>query len=99
MFENFGRFAEQVATDASRRQFLGCFGRGALAVAAAVGGMLALPTISRGDKPPPIVCDANSYTTCIGAGEGAMCSRTGRCQRIGNTSSCTCKEPGPPPRR
>jgi hypothetical protein len=43
MLEKIIQRAEQAATGASRRQFLGRFGRSALALAAAVAGTLALP--------------------------------------------------------
>ena len=43
MFEKVSQMAEQAATNVSRRQFLGRFGRGAMVVAAAAGGLLAYP--------------------------------------------------------
>ena len=46
MLENISMFAESVATDVSRRAFLGGFGRSALACAAAVAGLLALPSLA-----------------------------------------------------
>src|SRR5262249_24316400 len=47
MLENIGKLAEAVATDVSRRAFLERFGRGALACAAAVAGLLALPPLAQ----------------------------------------------------
>jgi hypothetical protein len=44
MFERVGSIAERVATDVSRREFLGRLGRGALGLAAVIGGMLAFPS-------------------------------------------------------
>ena len=44
MFEKFGQIAEQVATNVSRRQFLGRSGQMAMVLAAALGGLLALPS-------------------------------------------------------
>jgi hypothetical protein len=44
MFESFDRVAQKVATNSSRRQFLGRFGRGALVAAGALGAMLAFPS-------------------------------------------------------
>jgi hypothetical protein len=41
MFENISRVAEQAATNASRREFLGRLGRGALVAAGTVAGYLA----------------------------------------------------------
>jgi hypothetical protein len=55
MLEKFNHLAEQAATNVSRRQFLGRFGRGALTVAAAAGGLLAFPghaSAGRGRCPP-----------------------------------------------
>ena len=43
MFEKIGRIAELAATGASRREFLGRAARGAMTLAAAVGGLLAFP--------------------------------------------------------
>jgi len=44
MFEKVSTAAEQVATNLSRRNFLGKLGQGALTLAGVVGGMLALPS-------------------------------------------------------
>jgi hypothetical protein len=43
MFERIGSLAERVATDVSRRAFLGRLGQSALGLAAVIGGALALP--------------------------------------------------------
>jgi hypothetical protein len=43
MFERVGNLAERVATNVSRRAFLGRLGRGALGLAAVIGGVLAFP--------------------------------------------------------
>ena len=43
MFEKIGRAAEKAADGVSRRDFLGRFGKAALATAAVLGGVLALP--------------------------------------------------------
>jgi len=40
MLEKFNQLAEHAATNVSRRQFLGRFGRGATAAALAAGGLL-----------------------------------------------------------
>ncbi len=53
MFENVSRIAEHVATSASRRQFLGRFGRAALSAAAAVGAFVALPLDAEAAKGCP----------------------------------------------
>jgi hypothetical protein len=57
MFEKIGRAAERMAgnVSASRRNFLGWLGRGALAAAGVVGGLLLLP---RGARPSGYNCNA-----------------------------------------
>jgi hypothetical protein len=47
MFDRVGGLAERVATDVSRRAFLGRLGQGALGLAAVIGGVLALPSQAR----------------------------------------------------
>ena len=59
MFEKVSQMAEQAATRASRRQFLGRVGRGAMVVAATVGGLLAVPgeaEAARGSRGCPPGC-------------------------------------------
>jgi hypothetical protein len=43
MFDKVGQIAERMATNVSRRAFMGRLGKGALAVAGAMGAMLAFP--------------------------------------------------------
>ena len=43
MLEKIGGLSQQVVTSASRRKLLGRFGRGAMTLAAVVGGALAFP--------------------------------------------------------
>jgi hypothetical protein len=94
MFERVGRAAERVATGVSRRAFLGRLGKGALATAGVVAGMLAL-----GGKAEAIIASRcygllgcgslgnGLYTTCCRYGQlccqskaGAWyCSSTGTC--------------------
>jgi hypothetical protein len=77
MPKKFSQFAEQAATNASRRQFLGRFGRGALAVAAAAAGIVALPAIGHAGRRQPRLCLADSYGSCAGQFEGTPCSPPG----------------------
>ena len=63
MFEKIGLVAEQAARRVSRRQLLGQFGQGALAVAAAVGGLLALPAVTQAAGG---VCGPHSDRRCRG---------------------------------
>ena len=89
MFEKVSQAAERVATRASRRQFLGRLGRGAMAAAAAAAGLLALPTVSRGAK-KPYICPAGSWWRCVGQPEGTTCEYRSVCKRIKNSTLCTC---------
>jgi hypothetical protein len=90
MLEKFGQLAEQAATNVSRRQFLGRFGRGAMFVAAAAGGMLAIPGLARGGRRPPRVCDNFSEGECNGSIEGDPCGFEGRCTIRGKGNTCLC---------
>ena len=92
MFEKVGQVAEQVATSVSRRQFLGRFGQGALAVAAAMGGLLALPAIAQAGGR---LCGPLSDLECQGHTFGSPCmirgGGTGNCKNIGGArATCTC---------
>jgi hypothetical protein len=88
MFEKVLRLAEQTATQTSRRQFLGRFGRGAMSAAAAIGGLLALPTSTHAATD---VCGSDSTASCVGKLPGATCnigSSIGFCDQAPN---CTCR--------
>ena len=94
MFERVSQMAEQIATKASRRQFLGGFGRGAMTLAAVAAGFLALPTTSAaGKRQEP--CDAGSYSGCEGRYTGDPCSGgreggPGVCRRVHKGTTCFC---------
>jgi hypothetical protein len=80
MLERIRQLAEHVATNVSRRQFLGRFGGGALAGATALAGLFSLPGQAQASQ----VCGANSYFACAGRPVGSPCgtpSRPGRCRR------------------
>ena len=47
MFDRVGSVAERVATEVSRRAFVGRLGRRALGLAAVIGGVLARPSQAR----------------------------------------------------
>jgi len=70
MFEKLSQAAEQLATNVSRRQFLGRFGGGALALATAVGGLLALPDVA---EAAPRACGLGSAGACRGKKQGDTC--------------------------
>ena len=89
MFEKFGEAAEQMATSVSRRQLLGRLGSAALAAAAAVGGILALPDVAQAQAG---VCGPQSSLTCRNAPFNSRCRAgtfVGHCRRYGyNTCFC-----------
>ena len=81
MFEKVSQFAEQVATRASRRAFLGKVGQGTLALAGLLGGFLAFPTEAKADPrcPGQKICNHGNFFAC--------CPKSSRC--------CVC-DFGPP---
>jgi len=95
MFEKVSQIAEQAATSVSRREFLGRFGRSALAVAATASGILALPAVGHAGRRPRRLCSANSTDGCQGQLEGNSCTADrafGRCvgtKRGGDKSTVT----------
>lgn len=94
MFDKFNMLAERLATSASRREFLGRFGRAALALAAGAAAIVALPALGDAAKKPPLVCDGYSYTGCIGRPEGSPCTGsfgiTGSCRAPRSSTTCVC---------
>ena len=97
MFEKFGQAAERLATSASRRQFLGRVGQGALVLAGALGSLLALPGGAMADRKPR-ACRLGSDSACDGLKEGDACSTAtelGVCVSLKH-SYCTCVPIGPP---
>ena len=96
MFEKLSQAAEQMATGASRRQFLGRFGGAATALAAAVGALLAQPAVARGGN---FVCDASSADGCAGKTVQSKClvacgtgSVNGHCKSfIHGSTGCYCE--------
>jgi hypothetical protein len=75
MLLKVSRVAEQMATTASRREFLGRLGQGALTVAATLGGLLALPGAAEAGR--IAACDLGSVGYCRGKKQGDRC-RVGR---------------------
>jgi hypothetical protein len=98
MFDKLGQFAEQAATNVSRRQFLGGLGRTALAVAAAAGALLALPSEANAVARGTLCSPTCSTFTCTNNLVGGLCS-TGKCVAArGYYDSyglpcCSCKSP------
>jgi hypothetical protein len=92
MLKKFNQLAEQAATNVSRRQFLGRFGRGAMVMAAVVGGLLIRPEDAHAGRR---VCGLNSVDECIGQPEGSVCHvnlEEGRCKRVPGSSGCLCQK-------
>jgi hypothetical protein len=87
MLEKIGRIAERAATNVSRRQFLGCVGRGAMALAAAAGGLLAVAAEAQGAT----VCGANSHYACRGKTAGQWCALGTRSGICVGSPACTCR--------
>jgi secreted PhoX family phosphatase len=99
MLERVSQMAEQVATRASRREFLGRFGSAAMAAATAAGGLLAL---SAAAEAAPRACDpSTSESQCAGVPVGTPCSSNaakGTCSDAGRPKGrCLCKPMGKKP--
>lgn len=93
MFEKVGRVAHRAATNVSRRQFLGRFGAGAMALAAAIGGVLALRGTA---SAAPRVCGPGGDPgLCAGQEVNARCGGrlepNARCRRIRGSTDCVCR--------
>jgi hypothetical protein len=87
MLEKLNQIAEQAATSASRRQFLGRLGRGAMAVAAALGGLMTLEA----DAQVATVCGPSSAGQCRGRPVGSLCGTRERPGVCVGAPDCTCK--------
>ena len=77
MLEKVSQFAEQAATNVSRRQFLGRLGKGAGITAAALGGMLIHSTPAWAGRKVRMCADPSSYSECSGLPVGSPCSFAG----------------------
>ena len=77
MLKKISEIAEQAATSASRRQFLGRLGRGAMAAAAALAGLLAASSDAQAARGPQL-CGASSTAPCLGKKQNARCSYVDR---------------------
>jgi hypothetical protein len=87
MLEKFSQIAEQAATSASRRQFLGRLGRGAMVVAAAIGGLLTLEE----DAQAATVCGPGSPGQCRNRPVGSLCGTRQRPGYCVGAPNCTCR--------
>jgi hypothetical protein len=96
VIESIGKAAEKVVAGASRRQFLGRLGQSALAVVAAVSGMLVFPATTYADKQrkccsPRHFCSqprsgCTLISDCFQPGGSRYCLWD--CGGIGETSFC-----------
>jgi hypothetical protein len=74
MFERVGNLAERVATNVSRRAFLGRLGQGALGLVAAIGGVLAFPAdVQAGNNHCCLYASING-PFCFGRPVNGVCS-------------------------
>lgn len=80
MLDKLNHVAQQAATNVSRRQFLGRFGRGAAFTAAALGGLLAMPTVAGAAKRVQMCSELSG--TCSGQYVGSACGGSGTCQPV-----------------
>jgi hypothetical protein len=79
MFERFSEAAERLAAHVSRRDFFGCVGKSALALAGVLGGMVAFPTDTKAGGNGNLCCVygiLGPITSCKKAKQGS-CSNGG----------------------
>jgi hypothetical protein len=95
MFDKVSQAAEQVATNVSRREFLGGVGRGAAVLAAMLGGLLATPGLAAAGKPCASNGDCPNKQICVGGrcvkGQGPrLCdaSSVPECVGLGEGQTC-----------
>jgi hypothetical protein len=92
MLEKFSQIAEQAATNASRRQFLGRLGKGALTAAAVVSGVLTSEAaLTRRPPRRPRACGEGSDIYCRGLVEGAYCQIGTTAGTCVGASACSCR--------
>jgi hypothetical protein len=89
MIEKVNQIAQQMAIRASRRQFLGRLGRGALVAAGAISGFLAFGAEAQAGKPK--VCGTDSAWQCAGRPVGSLCGTPSRPSRCKGAPDCTCQ--------
>ena len=88
MFERIDQLAQRTATRASRRQFLGHVGRGAMALAAVVGAMLVSPDAAQAAVRS---CGTSSDIYCRGLVEGAYCQIGTTAGKCVGSPACRCQ--------
>ena len=83
MLEKVSQIAEQAATSVSRRHFLGRFGKGAMALAAAAGVLLAVPTTARAGRNVRMCSTESGVLECQGKPYGSTCENNGPGKCVG----------------
>ena len=100
MLEKFSQIAEQAAKSVSRRDFLGRFGRAAVAAATAAAGLLALPQDASGVPRGTLCSGTCSAFTCVNNVVGGQCGNS-KCVAIRGAYDsfgrpcCTCRSHNP----
>jgi hypothetical protein len=86
MFDKVSQTAERLATNVSRRAFLGRLGKGALGMAAAVGGLIAFPKQAQaGCYYSPACC----IWDCGGSFVTNRCSKQSKhCRLVSDCADC-----------
>jgi hypothetical protein len=79
MFDRVGSMAERMATNVSRRAFLGRLGQGALVLAGAFGAMLAFPGVGQAKGCGDHACLGCCYTCSNGTVLCTPPNPQGRC--------------------
>ena len=92
MFDKVSQVAEQVATKASRREFLGGLGRAAAGAAGLLGGILAFPAGAPAQDAGVVCCTykCSKSRLCEG-GFFSRCQAAGTLCGPPNLSGCSCK--------
>jgi hypothetical protein len=99
MLKRLGQFAEDTATNVSRRHFLGKLGTFALSVAAAAGGLLALTSVTHAGRRQVLCNGMFSTSSCVNNLVGGPCGSGGKCTVTkGTVDHCYCRDPGGPGR-
>jgi hypothetical protein len=90
MFDRVSQAAEKLATNVSRREFMGGLGKGALALAGAMGAMLAFPRLVQAGQQDFYFCScryAQDVTAAVVCTYGCP---DGSTMTTGTDSNCTC---------
>jgi hypothetical protein len=85
MFDRVSEAAEKLATNISRRAFMGRLGKGALGLAAVLGGIVALPGQAE--------AGSNKCCICTSSPGGSTCFKTSKpCRGSGGCAEVKCSD-------